>query len=117
MNNKGYTLLEVLGTLILLSILGSISTFIVYSLIKDSRRTVCENQIASIIDAAKQYQVDNKIFLDDDSEEYINVEELNGYISLENLDKYKSLKLKVSKKGNLYDYVVYNSDDEEYHCK
>ena len=60
MLNKAFTLIELLGVLILLAIIALITIPIIDNSIKTSRQRALENTIASIEDAAYQYSVQNK---------------------------------------------------------
>ena len=61
MLNKAFTLIELLGVLILLAIISLITIPIINNSIKTSRQRALENTIASIEDAAYQYSVQNNL--------------------------------------------------------
>ena len=59
MIRKGFTLIEVLGIIIVLSIISSIAVVTVDKNIKNGKVTVCSAQETNIIESAKSYFVDN----------------------------------------------------------
>ena len=59
MNKKGFTLAELLGVIVLLSIVSVIAITTIDTKIKEGREKTCEVQEKSIIEAAKAYTIDN----------------------------------------------------------
>ena len=58
MNNKGFTLVELLGVLVILTILTLISIPIVNNIVKKSQKQVKETNIDTILDAAYEWSID-----------------------------------------------------------
>ena len=56
---RGFTLIEVLGVIIVLSVISSIAVVTIDNNIKKGKVTVCLDQQANIIESAKTYLVDN----------------------------------------------------------
>ena len=61
MNKKGFTLVELLGVIVILSILTLISIPIINSIVKDSQKQVKESNIDTILEAAYSYTLDEDI--------------------------------------------------------
>ena len=61
MNKKGFTLVELLGVIVILSILALISIPIINSIVKDSQKQVKESNIDTILEAAYSYTLDEDI--------------------------------------------------------
>lgn len=72
MNNKGLTLVELLGVLVVLTVIVSIVTPIVTRDLKKSRVELCEHELDSFIDASKNW------FTDKIDGDYSNVYESDG---------------------------------------
>lgn len=80
MNNKGFTLIELIVTIALLSIIAMISFVSVNAVIKSNKIEQCNNLISSIETATKEYVSDNRYKnLDVDN---FNASKLNGYLSM-----------------------------------
>ena len=79
--NKGFTLIEVLGIIIVLSVISSIAVVTVDKNIKRGKVTICSTQEANIIESAKTYLVDHP----DQVNKRITVSTLknNGYLDQE----------------------------------
>ena len=60
MNNKGFTLIELIATIALLGVLAVISFVSITGIIKKSKVTDCEALVSSIKSAAKEYASDNR---------------------------------------------------------
>ncbi len=60
MNNKGFTLVEVLAVIVILSIIGAIMTPSVTNIIKQNKVKSCENLKKSIVSACRVYVSDNR---------------------------------------------------------
>ena len=59
-NNKGFTLIELVATIALLSIISIISFVSINGVIEDNKVKDCENLISSINSCAKEYVSDNR---------------------------------------------------------
>ena len=60
MNNKGFTLIELIATIALLAIIAVISFVSITEVVNKSRVSDCENIKKSIITATKEYVSDNR---------------------------------------------------------
>ena len=60
MNNKGFTLIELIATIALLGVLAVISFVSITGIIKKSKVTDCEALVSSIKSVAKEYASDNR---------------------------------------------------------
>ena len=60
MNNKGFTLIELIATIALLAVISAISVVSVSGVIKHSKVTNCENLVKSIKSAVNEYVSDNR---------------------------------------------------------
>lgn len=81
--NKAFTLVELLGVIVILGIIGMITTPIVQNTIDKNNTKLCEQQIESFKKAAKNYIASNPFTnLKKEETTSITVEELikNGYI-------------------------------------
>ena len=81
MNKKAFTLVELLGVIVILGIIGMITTPIVQNTIDKNNTRLCEDQIESFKKAAKNYVASNP-FTNLDTETSITIGKLqeNGYI-------------------------------------
>lgn len=120
MNRKGFTLVELLAVIILLSILSSIAIFLVGDVIKTSREKLTDTQIKNIEEAAKSYYleegINDEVYTLDNTKSCVNLSYLidKGYI---NDDKIRLLvdnkeingSVNIIYKANQYSYE-YNED-------
>lgn len=60
MNNKGFTLVELIATIALLAIIAVISFVSINEVVKQSKVSDCENIVRSIKSATKEYASDNR---------------------------------------------------------
>ena len=60
MNNKGFTLIELVATIALLAVISLISFVSINTVIDKSKVSNCENLIKSIKNASKEYVSDNR---------------------------------------------------------
>lgn len=69
MNNKAFTLIELLGVLMIIAIIATVVTITVDRSIKNSRLKTCQAQEKNIIEAAKNWMTDNPnvLTLNDDA--------------------------------------------------
>lgn len=119
MNRKGFTLAELLGVIVLLSIISMIAIGTVDKNIKEGRQKTCETQEANIKEAAKTWLIDNPY-----RDEYpfsITIKDLQnaGYLDDDfknpmTEENYKEgTEVKISKDGNNYTYdIIYANDDK-----
>ena len=66
MDNKGFTLIELIATIALLAVISVISFVSINGVIKESKVKDCENLKSSIKTAAKEYVSDNRYKIKDD---------------------------------------------------
>ena len=83
MNNKGFTLVELIATIALLSIIAVISFVSITEVINKSRVSDCENIVKSIISATKDYVSDNRYSIDSNNAFGLSVDSLisNNYLT------------------------------------
>ena len=122
MNNKGLTLVELLGVLIVLSLIVSIVVPSVTRNLKTSRVQLCEHQLDSLVSASKNWLTDKMnesygdVFKDGFFQSQIvdgKTLESNGYVT--ELDKeYKDVQISITKDGRNY---VYSIVEREKYCK
>lgn len=100
MKNKGFTLIEILGVLVLLAVIASITVPLVNSLINSSKENAKETQEKSFIKAAKNYVADN-LYSDCKNSCELSLETLQneGYLDSGNI--------KVSGSNKCYDLKNY----------
>lgn len=118
-NNKGLTLVELLGVLVVLTVVVTIVTPVVTRDLKKSRIQVCENELESFVHASKNWltdQIDNNydaIYNSDGTfiATNITVPELynGGYIT-EYDAKYAEVYIHISKPEASYVYTLKNAD-------
>lgn len=80
MKNKGFTLMELLGVIVILAIIALITIPVTYNIIKTSREKAFVDTGYSIIDAAKQTQTKN-------AGKNITLDLFINYTTKENIDK------------------------------
>lgn len=83
MKNKGFTLVELLAVIIVLSIIGLIAIPTVTSIINNSKENAKKVQIEEIIRSAKSWAANNISQLSEDNTYYLRVQTLidEGYIA------------------------------------
>lgn len=67
MNNKGFTLIELIGVIVLLAVIATIATPIVQSSINTAREKTLKENKRVVVDAAKRYLIDEEGTDDDDN--------------------------------------------------
>lgn len=117
MNNKAFTLIELLGVLFIVGVIATIITVTVDSSIKKSRVQSCIAQEENIIEAAKVYLTDYPNLNTNGREIPLTTLKNGGY--LENIkspmtnEEYSSnTKVVVTKNGG-YTYRVFYGDENE----
>lgn len=107
--NKGFTLAELLGVIVILSILSLIAISTIDKNIKEGRVKTCKTQEVNIIEGAKAYSIDNPDFI---GNKPINELKDEGYIDADlknpmtDEDYTKDSSVSISKVGSSYKYNV-----------
>lgn len=73
MNNKGFTLIELIATIALLAVISSISYVSITKVLEQSKINQCETLVNNIKSAAKKYVSDNRyndVFIKDENDNY-----------------------------------------------
>lgn len=89
MRNKGFTLIELIATLIILSIVAIIVVPNIYENMKEAKSGIKITQLESIIDSAKEWAADHITELSTEKDTYVFLKDLQngGYIDY---DLYKN---------------------------
>lgn len=121
--NKAFTLVELLGTIVVLGIIGMITTPIVQNEIDKNNTKTCKYQIESFKRAAKNYIASNP-FKNINEETTIKIGELidDGYIEDSELKNPKGGKFSINSSVKItYDgkktTYTYEKADEEKECE
>ena len=101
MKNKGFTLAELIGVIVVLALISLVTIPAVSNTLKANRIKLCKTQISNIIAAAKSYGADNLFSLDT----------ISG-VSLETLIKYGYIDDKIQNPvtKEIYRYVKNDSE-------
>lgn len=122
MNKKGFTLAELIGVIVVLSLICLITVPAIASVLKSNKKSLCETQLNNILVAAKSYASENILSMPINDGEYktITIKDLvdNGFIdgdiqnpvTKENFDL--ELEITIKKVGKKLD-VSFGTDDEE----
>ena len=96
MNKRGFTLVELLATIVLLSIISVISYVSISSVIKKNKVNNCRNLIKSIEGASKEYVSDNRYNFTNRDDKVITAEDLfrGNYLKNEIMDPFTNEKVK-----------------------
>ena len=96
MNNKGFTLIELVATIAILSLIAMISFVSITGIISSNKKEQCENLIKSIKSAAKEWVSDNRYSnnLGNGSGEYsLLVSKLDDYLNIDLINPYTNEKI------------------------
>ncbi len=116
-NNRGLTLVELLGVLVVLGIIVAIVTPSITKNLKASEIELCEHQLDSLIAASQNWLTDK---IDTDYNNMFTNGVFNGtsvtgqvlldqgYVDELTDEKYKNVEIEITKNGNSYSYVVKN---------
>lgn len=111
MNNKGFSLIELLGSLVLLTIILGIGLFMAKDTLSTSILTIDKITEKEIIDTAKQYVLENNVKWKNDLEEYtcIKISTLAdyGYFNNNDIKDYNNMFVKIVR--NKKNMVITNS--------
>lgn len=111
--DKGFTLIEVLATLIILSIIGLIITPIITNLIAESRKTISKEQMAIILRSAEKWAVGNVDILPLVDNKTC-VLPLSGANSLKKSGYYEDKEIVDPMGGNLNGFIYLTYKEESY---
>ncbi len=81
MKNKGFTLIEVIAVLLILSIIALITTPIIIGIIKDSKEKAFINDVSNMVDSIRTYQAENNyeaITIDYTTDDNVDILEVDG---------------------------------------
>lgn len=95
MNKRGFTLVELLATIVLLSIISVISYVSISSVIKKNKVNNCRNLIKSIEGASREYVSDNRYNFTNRDDKVITAEDLfrGNYLKNEIVDPFTNEKV------------------------
>lgn len=95
MNKRGFTLVELLATIVLLSIISVISYVSISSVIKKNKVNNCRNLIKSIEGASREYVSDNRYNYTNRDDKVITAEDLfrGNYLKNEIMDPFTNEKV------------------------
>ena len=115
MNKKGFTLVELLAVIIILSLLALITSTSITKIVKESRTDLYNNQLLAIQKAAESWGADNLDLLPDADEcKYITLGALKNYGIIDNdindprtnQEFSDDLKIKITSSSSIYGSLV-----------
>ena len=122
MNKRGFTLAELIGVIVVLSLICLITVPAIASVLKTNKKSLCETQLNNIIAAAKNYVSENILSMpvNDGESKTITIQDLidNGYIESDiqnpaTKEAFDSeIEITIKKDGKKLE-VSFGSDDEE----
>lgn len=121
MNKKGFTLVELLTVIILLSLIALVTTPVVIGVINSSKKNLYEQQVRIVEKAAESWGIAHLKQLSKISSEmpqcYLDISELGPYLSNEDIKNPETGnqlegKILIIKDGGNYSYK-YKEDQEE----
>lgn len=114
MNKKGFTLVELLGVIILLGIIGLIATVSISNVLRENKIEICNIQMDSIIEASKIYAADNILTLGDET--IVTLEQINNsglfteeVINPKTGEVITNLEVKITRVDNSLKYELVNN--------
>lgn len=126
MNKKGFTLAELIGVIVVLSLICLITVPAITSVLKTNKKSLCETQLKNVLAAAKSYASENLLSMPISDEEgkntrTITIQDLidNGYIegniqnpvTKEEFDP--EIEITIKKKGKKLDFNFGTNEEEE----
>lgn len=126
MNKKGFTLAELIGVIVVLSLICLITVPAIASVLKTNKKSLCETQLNNILAAAKSYASENLLSMPISDEEGKNTRTItlqdlidNGYIegniqnpvTKEEFDP--EIEITIKKKGKKLDFMFGTNEEEE----
>jgi len=115
LNKRGFTLVELLATIVILGIISVIAVVSVDKMLDHSNETTCDNLLLTITNAAKDYASDKRFLYTEDeikNGDIISVKELTvqGYLS-QNMDNpFTNKSISDTEKDNIKVNIKFNSD-------
>ena len=122
MNKKGFTLAELIGVIVVLSLICLITVPAIASVLKTNKKSLCETQLKNVLAAAKSYVSENLLSMPINDGDYkiITIGDLieNGFIeeniqdpvTKEEIDP--EIEITIKKNGKKLD-VSFGTDEEE----
>ena len=122
MNKKGFTLAELIGVIVVLSLICLITVPAIASVLKTNKKSLCETQLKNVLAAAKSYVSENLLSMPINDGDYkiITIGDLieNGFIeeniqnpvTKEEIDP--EIEITIKKNGKKID-VSFGTDEEE----
>ena len=115
MNKKGFTLVELLAVIVILSIITLLLYPIFTSIIKDSKKEITKTNVNEILNAAYNWSLDNSTLLPTEVNDSINVNietlKTSGYLKKDAIDIDTGETVSDTCVVNIK-YVGYNSNTE-----
>ena len=126
MNKKGFTLAELIGVIVVLSLICLITVPAISSVLKANKKSLCETQLNNILAAAKSYASENILSMPISDEEgkntkTITIQELVDYgfiegniqnpVTKEEFDMETEITIK--KVGKKLDFIFGTNEEEE----
>src|SRR5574344_950812 len=85
-NKRGFTLVELLGVIVILAVIAAITIPTVTGIIKKNKEKAYNATVATIIDASKKWSSDNSSMVSDTGDSYVKLDTLTeGYIDQDEL--------------------------------
>ena len=113
MNKKGFTLVELLAVIVILSIITIVSFTIIFKLVSKSRDNIYEENIKLLEKAAEKWQLDHEDLVGTTTPYCLDVADIEkgGYISKDSLKDPRQTK---SKKIEGYVKITYDTTYKQY---
>src|SRR5574344_2846698 len=84
MNKKGFTLVELLGVIVILGVIASLTVPTITGIIKNNKEKTYNAQVNTIIDAAKNWSINNTDYLSETNDLYVDISAFSRLGYLEN---------------------------------
>lgn len=118
MKNKAFTLIELLGVIIILGVIALVITPLIDNTIKRSQEKLYKSQMDNLISSVKSWTSDNKILFTKSSVIIITLQDLkeNNYISYEVKNPKtdaclsNTMQFKIEKNGKKYSYSIIDNE-------
>lgn len=125
MKNKGFTLAELLGVIVILALITMITVPTITESLQNYKEKMCNTQLEEIIAAAKTWGADNLLKLPSNEGDFITVslgklseygyidEEIQNPVTQENFDLESTI-VTITKTGKKFVYTI--DDDSKNSC-